>query len=361
MTARDALRLLIVVLGLVTGRAEAHATSTSYLTVEATQAADTLRGRWDIALADIAWSVDLDADDDGRLTWGEIASRQGELAGYVLSGLAVGRAGSPCGTRLYDLALAEHLGEPYVSIAMHITCPQPGRLQLATPLLFGLDASQRTLVEVRSEAGRESAVLAPGGAPWLAAGQVGVASRFVQYLRHGAWHVWIGYDHLAFLLLLLLPSVLRPKGAILRDVLALVTAFTLAHSITLGLAASGLVQLPQRPIEFAIALSIVVAGVLNFIPRAARLRLSLAFGFGLVHGFGFANALAGLDVQGARLAPLLAGFNVGVELAQLGVVLLVMPLLLAWHRSPIFAARIAPALSIAAASGGGIWMIERWP
>lgn len=361
MSLRVGMGLIFTLLGLASARVEAHATSTSYLFIEAAQSGDALRGRWDIAVADIAWGIDLDADGDGRLTWGEIARRQHDIGAFVFAGLEVVRSGVPCTTRLADLALADHLDEPYVSISTHIDCPQPGRLQLATPLLFGLDASQRTLLDVRGPSGRDNAVLAPGGAPWAEAGPVGTISRFVQYLRHGARHVAIGYDHLAFLLLLLLPSVLRAKGSVLRDVLALVTAFTLAHSITLGLAASGVVRLPERPIEFAIALSIVVAGVLNLVPRTAHLRLPLAFGFGLIHGFGFANALAGLDVQGARLAPLLAGFNIGVELAQLGVVMLVMPLLLAWHRSPFFAARIAPALSIAVATGGGIWMIERWP
>ncbi|MGE0583144.1 MAG: HupE/UreJ family protein [Steroidobacteraceae bacterium] len=355
------LLLLIVVAGGAAQRAAAHATSTSYLSLEAREPGGDVRGRWDIALADIAFSVELDSNGDRRISWGEITARQGALAAFVFPGLEVARNGQPCPARLEDLALATHLDEPYLSIVMQLRCARAGRLQVATPLLFGLDASQRTLIEVTTGAGIEAAVLAPGGAPWTESGRAGFGERFVQFVGHGAWHVWIGYDHLAFLLLLLLPSVLRPRGAVLRDVLGLVTTFTLAHSVTLALAASGLVRLPERPIEFLIALSIVVAGLLNLWPRAVRWRLSLAFGFGLVHGFGFANALAGLDVQGVRLAPLLAGFNVGVELAQLALVALALPLLLAWHRSPIFAARIAPLLSIVVATGGGLWMIERWP
>lgn len=353
--------LAMAVFGLGAVRAEAHATSTSYLTIDARATDHLVRGRWDIALADIVAGVELDSNADGLLTWGEIAAHEAQIAAYVFSGLEIARADRACKPRLEDLALATHLNEPYVSMEARMDCPEPGRLRISTPLLFGLDASHRTLLEVTSGAESESAVLSPAASQWLETGHGGIGSRFFEYLRHGARHVMIGYDHLAFLLLLLLPSALRPRGAVLRDVLVLVTAFTLAHSITLALAATGLARLPEGPVEFAIALSIVIAGVLNLVPRAAGLRLPLAFGFGLVHGFGFANALSGLDVQAARLAPLLAGFNVGVELAQLALVALALPLLIAWRRSPIFAARVAPAISILVATGGGIWMIERWP
>jgi hypothetical protein len=356
--SRFALAAILVFAG---SRAGAHATSTSYLGLEAGGEVGGLAARWDIALADIAWSVDLDADADRRISWGEVVAGRGAVTAFVLAGLDVSRGGLACTAHVRDLSLADHLGEPYLSFDTQLACARAGPLRIATPLLFGLDASQRTLLKVVMGGAARSAVLAPGGPPWEEAHDAGTVQRFLQFLAHGAWHVWIGYDHLAFLLLLLLPSVLRPRGAVLRDVLVLVTAFTIAHSITLALAASGLVSLPERPIEFVIALSIVVAGALNLWPAAARLRLPLAFGFGLVHGFGFANALAGLDIAGARLVPLLAGFNVGVELAQLALVALALPVLLAWHRSPIFAARIAPLLSIGVATGGGIWMIERWP
>src|SRR5262249_40427319 len=153
-----------------------------------------------------------------------------------------------------------------------------------------------------------------------------MAATFATFAGQGLWHVWIGYDHLAFLLLLLLPGVLRAVSTggwqavpafreTAPDLFRIITAFTLAHSFTLALAATGTVQTRVRPVEVAIAASIVIAGILNLFPSAARARLALAFGFGLVHGFGFANALAELGARGARLVPTLAGFNMGVELA----------------------------------------------
>lgn len=145
----------------------------------------------------------------------------------------------------------------------------------------------------------------------------------------------------------------------MRDLAWIVTAFTIAHSITLGLAVTGTVQLPVQPIELAIAGSIVVAGVLNLFPRAARWRLGLAFGFGLVHGFGFANALREIGGDGARLAPMLGGFNLGVEGRQLLIVAVALPVLWLLARSPRYAGRIMPGLSLATALTGAIWFAGR--
>jgi hypothetical protein len=196
-----------------------------------------------------------------------------------------------------------------------------------------------------------------------------VLQTFGTFVGQGLWHVWIGYDHLAFLLLLLLPGVLRSSGGgwqgtrnvreTARDLLRIITAFTLAHSVTLALAATGTVRVPVRPVEMAIALSIVIAGLLNLFPRAARARLALAFGFGLIHGFGFANALAELGSTGARLVPTLAGFNIGVELAQISLVVLVLPALLRARHSGFYAWRFMPAASLAAAMAGAAWLAAR--
>jgi hypothetical protein len=189
------------------------------------------------------------------------------------------------------------------------------------------------------------------------------------FAREGVWHVLIGYDHIAFLFLLLLPSVLHGSSAGwtmvtrlrdgIRDMVVIVTAFTVAHSITLGLAVSGLVQVPVQPIEVAIAGSIVVAGVINLFPAVSRWRLGLAFGFGLIHGFGFANALQEIGGGGVRLAPMLGGFNLGVEIGQLLIVAAILPLLWILGRTPLYATRIMPALSLATAMTGAIWFAGR--
>ena len=349
--------------------AHAHATSTSYLVASAAARGGDVQVTWDVAVADVHWALGLDTDGDGRITWHEVESRREDIAALASSHLALERSSQPCNVALSDLLLTEHAGEPHLSLGFHARCVEAGALVVSGTLFFDKDATQRTLIDITTPGGQFTSILSPGSPRWIEPAAPSVLATFRTFVGQGLWHVWIGYDHLAFLILLLLPSVLRSNGnawreaggfkETSRDLLRIITAFTVAHSITLGLAATGVVHVPVRPIEIAIAASIVIAGLLNLFPRAARVRLALAFGFGLVHGFGFANALAELGSHGTRLVPTLAGFNVGVELAQLTLVLMVLPLLLKARVSAFYSARFMPAASLVAAMAGAAWLAAR--
>jgi len=180
----------------------------------------------------------------------------------------------------------------------------------------------------------------------------GDSSSFTRFFRLGVHHIWTGYDHLLFLLAVLL------AGGGLARLAAIVTSFTLAHSLTLGAAATGLVRLPVAPVEAAIALSIVAVAVENIAQRGADRRARVTFAFGLVHGFGFASVLAetALPVAGI-LGPLLA-FNLGVEAGQLAVVAVVVPVLAVVQRSR-HARRVQVLLSGLVALAGAAWAVER--
>ncbi|MFC4640363.1 HupE/UreJ family protein [Deinococcus hohokamensis] len=182
------------------------------------------------------------------------------------------------------------------------------------------------------------------------------------FVRQGVHHIFIGVDHILFVLALIL------LGGGLRAQVKIITAFTFAHSITLALATLNIVVLPSRLVESVIALSIVVVGVhdlwqLRRAQPAAQgrdLRVVFAFGFGLIHGFGFASVLADLDLPRQALAWSLAAFNVGVEFGQLCVVL-AAPVLLALRRyAP---AQVTQGVLGAAAGAvvliGGFWLCER--
>jgi hypothetical protein len=360
--------LVLLAVGLV-GRVEAHATSTSYLVAQ--DSGREVSVTWDVAVADVHWALGLDEDGDGRITWREIESRRADIGALAESHLKISRGSAACPTQLADLLVAEHAGEAHLSLAFRAQCAavRAAALHLSTTLFFDKDATQRTLIDVSAPAGAFTSILSPSQTTWVEPRAPSALATFATFVGQGLWHVWIGYDHLAFLLLLLLPGVLRNTGTGWRgtssvretagDLLRIITAFTLAHSITLALAATETVHVPVRPIEIAIALSIVIAGLLNLFPGAARARLALAFGFGLIHGFGFANALAELGTHGTRLVPTLAGFNVGVELAQISLVALVLPLLLRARNSLFYAWRFMPAASLAAAMAGAAWVAAR--
>jgi HupE/UreJ protein len=145
----------------------------------------------------------------------------------------------------------------------------------------------------------------------------------------------------------------------LLGVLAVVTAFTLSHSITLSLAALDVVGLPSRLVESGIALSVLLAALNNVRPVVTRRGWLLAFGFGLVHGFGFASVLADLGLPRGALALALAGFNVGVELGQLSVVLAVVPLIYVLRQARFYRPGVLVGGSAAIAVVAGVWFIGR--
>src|SRR5262245_41250573 len=181
-------------------------------------------------------------------------------------------------------------------------------------------------------------------------------SSFARFLQLGVEHILTGYDHLLFLGGVLV--VLRRW----RDVVQTVTAFTLAHSITLALATTGLLLIPGRIVEPLIAASIVYVGVENLVRTAPASRWKLTFAFGLIHGLGFATVLRDLGVgagsRGAIVLPL-AAFNIGVEAGQVAVASCVVPLF--WWLNARSASRIrfAGAWSVLVIAAGAYWFVER--
>ena len=369
MTPRAVGRLLAFILGVATsGVALAHANGASFLRIASGEAGAPLTATWEIAAADLQLPLELDTDGDGVLTPAELAVRGSALARFATERLEIRRGGVDCVLQPGTPALSARETETFVSLPLQAVCAADGSLEVSTSLFFG-SAGYSALLDVHTPQHRFTAALSMNGATWTEPAVPSLLATSWRFLREGVVHVLIGYDHIAFLLLLLLPSVLRASSSgwvaadrrrhVLRDLLKIVTTFTVAHSVTLGLAVTETVHVPTQPIEVAIAGSIVVAGLLNLFPAAARWRMPLALIFGLVHGFGFANALQGIDASGYRLMPMLAGFNLGVEVAQLLIIAAALPILWLLSRTQSYARRVMPALSIATALTGGVWLVGR--
>jgi HupE/UreJ protein len=347
----------------------AHSTSTSYLLIDVPVVAAPVELRWDISTHDIVWNVFIDRDFDGVITWQEVVDARPGLDAAVLREIALTRGGAACVLGLKDVALAERAGQNHLSLLLTASCPKAGQLVVGGSLFMTGDASQRVLLSATRGGEKFAGVLSADTPEWSEPTRPSAWASFARFVHEGIWHVLIGYDHIAFILLLLLPAVLRPvdgqwRGAeslpqVTRDIVTIVTAFTIAHSTTLALAVTGTVRLPTQPIEVAIAASIAVAGGLNLLPRLSRLRLPLAFGFGFVHGFGFANALSEIDAGGSTLLPLLAGFNIGVELAQLGIVAVVLPLIYMARSKRWYSNGVLPLGSCALGAAGVVWLLQR--
>ncbi|MBI3777135.1 MAG: HupE/UreJ family protein [Gammaproteobacteria bacterium] len=347
----------------------AHKSSDSYLRIDAQQARIT--GTWDIALRDLDFALTLDADGDGALTWDEVRVARARIFDYAFARLQLKSDISTCPIDANDVLIDNHSDGAYAVLRFNADCAHTiDTLGIDYRLLFELDMQHRGLLRLTANGASQSAVFGPATRAQKFSLATGAAvSGFDSYVRLGIEHILTGIDHLLFLFVLLLPAVLsRANGAwrsvellspVLIGITKVVTAFTLAHSLTLALAVFGIVQLPPVLVESAIALSIIAAALNNLWPLFAEKRWMLAFGFGLMHGFGFSGALTDLGLAREQLASALLGFNLGVELAQLAFVALVVPTVFALRRRlPYVRAVLAPGSALIALMGV-VWLLER--
>jgi hypothetical protein len=337
------MRWLVAVLLLAPAVAGAHRSSDAFLTLAVD--GNRVEGRWELALRDAALLARLDADSDGALTWGELRAGEAALRAALASGLTVAGAEGPCALAMGDILVNDRSDGRYAWLPLTADCASaPATLRIGYRVLFDIDPTHRAFLTVAAGSATHSAVFAPDRVTTsLELAESDLVRVFIEYLKEGVHHIWIGLDHVLFLLALLLPCVLRRAGnrwlpqpalrPVLWSVLGVVTAFTLAHSVTLSLAALGLMRLPTAAVEAVIALSVLLVALNNVRPLVTRARWGVAFGFGLVHGFGFASVLGELGLPtGARVLALLA-FNVGVELGQMAIVVVAVPLAYAFART----------------------------
>lgn len=359
--------LPVILLWWLPATAPAHQPSDSYLTLDVTQRPVTLQ--WDIALRDLDYLLGMDHNGDGALTWGEVRAQHPAIAAAARAHLQLTARGRPCPWVVEDQRLAKHSAGAYARVQARIACAAPPD-RLAYSLLFDTDPTHRGILRVITNAGEQAAVLAPHRATWSAAvGQASSAQTFAGFWVEGVWHIWLGLDHVLFLLTLLLStSLLRSDplsasplggGAVLRRTCAIVTGFTLGHSATLGLAAFGVLQLPATLVEPAIAATLVLAAVNNLYRILPGPTWLIAGVLGLFHGLGFAAVLdaIGLPLE-ARLTALL-GFNLGVESGQLAIVLIALPLIGLLRDARYFHRAVVPAASWLVVAIGLFWLIER--
>jgi hypothetical protein len=366
-------------------QAHAHKPSDSYLTM--TVNAGVISGQWDIALRDLDFALGLDANGDGDITWGEVRARHADIAAYAQARLSVkavdsaASEGSTCTMQIGPQAIDGHTDGAYTVIPLQLTCPKAVStltgLKVDYRLFADIDPQHRGLLSLTVGSGKEAttrtAVLGPQAPQQsFVLTETSRWRQFLDYAQEGVWHIWIGFDHILFLLSLLLPAVLlwqpkpianwlpaaRFKDAFF-DVLRIVTAFTVAHSITLSLATLGYVTLPSRVVESAIAASVVLAALNNVFPMFQGRRWVVAFAFGLIHGFGFASVLADLGLPQEALALALVGFNIGVECGQLAIVAVFLPLSFALRRTKFYSQGVRVVGSLLIAALAAVWLAER--
>lgn len=281
--------------------------------------------------------------------------------------LALRAGAASCALRLAPPRYVRLDDYGYAQLDGRADCPG-AQLALDYRLFEGIDPSHRVLLAIGSEA--RPRALAPGASIELQAALAAGAPRgFAAFVREGFGHILGGFDHVLFLIGLMLPAVVRREDGrwVARDELRgallavtwVATAFTLAHSLTLAAAVFGWIRISPRIIEPLIAATVLATALNNLRPVVTRRLAWVAFGFGLIHGFGFAEVLSPLALPRGELALALAGFNFGVELGQLAIVVTSFTLLAALRRWRAYPRWILQGGSAALALAAGVWIVER--
>ena len=368
--------LLFILIAFWSGKTAAHSSSNSYLTLYALN--DQLTLRVDIHLRDIDLIFDLDTNRDGQVTWGEAQMRSSELSQWLDQGIQISASGINCSLSQVDLQVSQLADGTYLSAQWFPKCSSitdiaNTNFTLRYNLIFQQDSLHRGLLKVDLPNLQSSALLSPERPDAQVNRSESSALRvFGKYIIEGVWHIWIGIDHIVFLISLLLLAPLQPtrmkitkwpaaKTArpVLLDVFAVVTAFTIAHSITLCLTVMEWLTPPSDLVEQAIALSVVLASLNNLLGVYSLKRWRLAFVFGLIHGFGFANVLLDLGLPIGALVAALGGFNLGVELGQLVIVLVFLPLAWFMRHTLFYRWVVAAGGSFVIALLGVYWLLVR--
>ncbi len=322
--------------------AHAHKASDAYALLAGGEPSGTVTVQLSLAVKDLDVALPaLDADNNREMTWGELRQGMAQITTWAAQGVALRCDAQAVQPVWVFESLEQRADGAYVRVAARLDCAAGKTLALDYQLMKDLDPTHRLLMAGNLDGKPVAAVLAPQGRSAVAlrgtdsAGGAGATTAalpqtgpaiLAHFLPEGVHHIATGYDHLAFLLALLLPVMLgrqaqgggpaplhRPG---LTALITTVTGFTVGHSITLVLATLGLIASPAW-VEPAIAITIGISALLNLYPVRWVRGDVLALGFGLIHGLGFSNIMREAGVSGPLLPWALAGFNIGVEAGQL--------------------------------------------
>src|ERR1044072_4163153 len=341
--------------------AAAHVPGLSSLTIRL--GTSSLQATLTLAVKDAAQLAELDENHDGTVTQVEFGRSQERLEAAVGKEIVIAADSKVCKPEFIRSYLDQNNN---VEVRLDFGPVVFSSLEIQSNLIASLPLGHRQYLEVQelrgktivgrllSAASNQATVGMPRTNASVAPFEI--VRSFANFLSLGVKHILTGYDHLLFLFGLLIVA----RGFV--SALTIITSFTIAHSITLAVATLNAVQIPSRIVEPLIAASIVFVGVENLlrgdIPNARRM---VPFGFGLIHGFGFASALreAGIGSGTGGVVLPLVSFNLGVELGQIMVAAVALPIIWKLRENPMFVARWAPACSAARALLGSFWLVER--
>ena len=356
----------------------AHSVGENYIFVNFRD--DAIDGRFEIHFEDLERKLGLTPDGRGADVREWVRATASRVEPYIRRHFTIG----PEGGSAYALEFTgyEVLELPQGNFAQYhfraATGPLPGRLDIHHSMLYEDDRLHRGLLLVEHNAktgidyGEEyvAMVFGPGSSEQsLDLLSIPTLLGPRDMIWQGVLHIWMGIDHVLFLVALMLPTVLVLIGSAWRPVpdfqralwnlLKIVTVFTLAHSVTLLLAGLGILDVPSRLVESVIALSIALVALNNITGRVKDGSLMVILALGLFHGLGFATVMGHLPFRTETLLKAVLGFNIGVELGQLAIVAVMFPLLFMLRTLPLYLPIVLKGGSFALILISGAWFVQR--
>lgn len=348
---------LLIIMCVLGASAHAHQMSTAYLSLTLDDKAH-IQGEWQVRLFDVNEIVPVDSDVNGQLTWREFTRQQAAVLDYLRASLRISRddntatqeavASQECRLEFSpQQQIDTHFNESYLVSPFSGACQGSGPIRIEYHAFFAIDSDHKVIVNLASP-GRDYTRVISHDTPILLINlqQNQWFDTLKEYVYQGIIHIWKGTDHILFLLALLLSCVLfRQNGhwqaiqdpkQIFKDTAWIITAFTLAHSVTLTASALNLMSFSSHWVELGIALSVLLAALNNVWPVILRLGW-ITFAFGLLHGMGFAGVLGELGLPENQTLLAILAFNLGVEIGQLAILAAVLPVLMLcrqqhWYR-----------------------------
>lgn len=347
----------------------AHDLSTSYIDANL-QSDGRVVGTFKLNVLELKDAIALDTNQDGELTWGELTRGVSKIEDFIVDGFSLGRANTNCPIVVSNEILLQDIrSDTYVLVPFFAQCNLAGQLTISYRLFFDLLSTHKSILSLQSDDNQHLLVFTSNNKNIVMDVKKGSKLQtFYSFVYQGLYHIAIGLDHILFLLTLLLTvclvrskerwAAIASKTRIIKRTLWIVTAFTLAHSITLSGTALGIIPSMGSWIEVIIAASILFNVINNMVPFLSKLSV-ITFVFGLIHGMGFAGALAELGLPSDQNWLAVAAFNIGVELGQLGLLVVLLPLLIACRYSIKYQKLLMPSLSALIGLVSVYWLIDR--
>lgn len=313
----------------------AHQSRENFITLTDSKTMLTLQ--CDIEADNFSQVLQIDDNANGIVSWPELRANAQKITDYLLKNIVLkeGKQLLPLSVAAYDVYRRDD--QSYLRLTLTSSpCSAANTCTLHYRLFFDMDPLQRVFVTVNDENAKRTMLLTPHQRVVTVHGtQQTPLQQFGTFFNEGLWHIWSGYDHLLFLLMLLLPAVIERDATGIRrlpsvkkafiGIVKIVTLFSLAHSLTLALAFFDYIAISPKIIEGLILVSIMITALFNLFGFVLKRLYLLVFAFGLLHGLGFANALKAIALGESDFVLSLLGFNLGVEAGQIVLVAAVTP------------------------------------